>query len=110
MRISDWSSDVCSSDLAQDEKGVLRIPHPEMAAKFLFSVLKDPLHLRCMLGVQSRVSQAEIAAHVDNVVDAFLEHYRKGCVAPRRGDHPSLRTLSSSSGGRAAMLRSSTPA
>lgn len=62
---------------AQDERGRLRIPHPEMAAKFLFSVLKDPLHLRCMLGVQSRVSQAEIAAHVDNVVDAFLDHYRK---------------------------------
>jgi len=63
---------------AQDEKGRLRIPNPEMAAKFLFSLLKDPLHLRCMLGVQSQVSEAEIAAHVDNVVDAFLDHYRGG--------------------------------
>ncbi|MGF1631571.1 MAG: TetR/AcrR family transcriptional regulator [Kiloniellaceae bacterium] len=62
---------------AQDEKGRLRIPNPEMAAKFLFSLLKDPLHLRCMLGVQSEVSEAEIAAHVDNVVDAFLDHYRR---------------------------------
>lgn len=62
---------------AQDEKGRLRIANPALAAKFLVSVLKDPLHLRCMLGVQSRVSDAEIAAHVDNVVDAFLEHYRR---------------------------------
>lgn len=62
---------------AQDEKGRLRIPNPEMAAKFLFSLLKDPLHLRCMLGVQSKVTDAEIATHVDNVVDAFLEHYKR---------------------------------
>jgi len=62
---------------AQDEKGRLRIPNPEIAAKFLFSLLKDPLHLRCMLGVQSKVTEAEIAAHVDNVVTAFLEHYKR---------------------------------
>lgn len=62
---------------AQHEKGRLRIPNPEIAAKFLFSVLKDPLHLRCMLGVQSKVTEAEIAAHVDNVVSAFLEHYKR---------------------------------
>jgi hypothetical protein len=30
-----------------------------------------------MLGVQSKVTEAEIAAHVENVVDAFLEHYRR---------------------------------
>jgi len=63
---------------AQHQKGRLRIPDPTLAAKFLFSLLKDPLHLRCMLGVQSKVTDAEIAAHVENVVDAFLEHYRKG--------------------------------
>lgn len=62
---------------AQDEKGRLRIPKPEMAAKFLFALLKDPLHLRCMLGVQSRVTEAEIGAHVDSVVEAFLEHYKR---------------------------------
>lgn len=62
---------------AQDEKGRLRIPNPEIAAKFLFSSLKDPLHMRRMLGVQTEVTEAEIAAHVDHVVDAFLEHYRR---------------------------------
>jgi TetR/AcrR family transcriptional repressor of mexJK operon len=62
---------------AQHQKGRLRIPDPTLAAKFLFSLLKDPLHLRCMLGVQSKVTEAEIAAHVENVVDAFLEHYRR---------------------------------
>lgn len=62
---------------AQDARGRLRIPKPEMAAKFLFALLKDPLHLRCMLGVQSTVADAEIAAHVDNVVEAFLEHYKR---------------------------------
>jgi TetR/AcrR family transcriptional regulator, mexJK operon transcriptional repressor len=62
---------------AQDERGRLRIPNPELAAKFLISVLKDPLHLRRMLGVQANVTDEEIAAHVDNVVDAFLEHYKR---------------------------------
>lgn len=62
---------------AQDEKGRLRVPNPALAAKFLVSVLKDPLHLRCMLGVQGKVSEAEIATHVDSVVDAFLEHYKR---------------------------------
>jgi len=62
---------------AQDEKGRLRIPNPEIAAKFLFSLLKDPLHMRRMLGVQKQVSDAEIASHVDNVVDVFLEQYRR---------------------------------
>ena len=62
---------------AQHQKGRLRIPDPTLAAKFLFSLLKDPLHLRCMLGVQGKVTEAEIAAHVENVVDAFLEHYRR---------------------------------
>jgi TetR/AcrR family transcriptional repressor of mexJK operon len=62
---------------AQDEKKRLRIPNPETAAKFLFSLLKDPLHMRRMLGVQTQVTEAEIDAHVDNVVEAFLEQYRR---------------------------------
>lgn len=62
---------------AQDEKGRLRVPNPEIAAKFLFSLFKDPLHLRVMLGVQAKVTEAEIEAHVDNVVDSFLEHYHR---------------------------------
>lgn len=61
----------------QDKRGRLRVPNPETAAKFLFSLLKDPLHMRRMLGVQQQVTEAEIDAHVENVVDAFLEHYRK---------------------------------
>jgi TetR/AcrR family transcriptional regulator, mexJK operon transcriptional repressor len=72
-----WTGSFESYLRAQDEKGRLRIPNPELAAKFLISVLKDPLHLRCMLGVQSKVTDTEIAAHVDNVVDAFLEHYKR---------------------------------
>jgi AcrR family transcriptional regulator len=62
---------------AQDEKKRLRIPNPELAAKFLFTLLKDPLHLRRMLGVQTHVTEEEIDAHVDNVVEAFLEQYRR---------------------------------
>lgn len=62
---------------AQDEKKRLRIPNPELAAKFLFTLLKDPLHMRRMLGVQKEVSEAEIDAHVDNVVEVFLEHYQR---------------------------------
>jgi TetR/AcrR family transcriptional repressor of mexJK operon len=63
---------------AQDKRGRLRVPKPELAAKFLFALLKDPLHMRRMLGVQDKVTETEIAAHVENVVDAFLEHYRTG--------------------------------
>lgn len=62
---------------AQDERGHLRVPNPEIAAKFLFSLLKDPLHMRVMLGVQAQVTEEEIEAHVENVVDSFLEHYRR---------------------------------
>jgi AcrR family transcriptional regulator len=62
---------------AQDEKGRLRVPNPAVAAKFLFSLLKDPLHLRMMLGVQSKVTEEEIEAHVKTVVDVFLEQYRR---------------------------------
>ena len=72
-----WTSSFEAYLRTQDEKGRLRIANPEIAAKFLFSLLKDPLHLRCMLGVQSKVTEAEIAAHVESVVDAFLEHYRQ---------------------------------
>ena len=57
--------------------GRLRVPNPAVAAKFLFSLLKDPLHLRMMLGVQSKVSEEEIEAHVKTVVDVFLEQYSR---------------------------------
>jgi hypothetical protein len=30
-----------------------------------------------MLGVQTHVTEEEIDAHVDNVVEAFLEQYRR---------------------------------
>ncbi|MEO3431189.1 TetR/AcrR family transcriptional regulator [Pelagibius sp. CAU 1746] len=62
---------------AQDKMGRLRVPNPEVAAKFLFALLKDPLHLRMMLGVQAKVTEAEIAAHVKTVVEVFLEQYRR---------------------------------
>jgi len=62
---------------AQDEMGRLRVPNPEIAAKFLFSLLKDPLHMRMMLGVQKEVTEEEIDAQVKSVVDNFLEHYRR---------------------------------
>jgi TetR/AcrR family transcriptional repressor of mexJK operon len=62
---------------AQDEMGRLRVPNPEVAAKFLFSLLKDPLHMRMMLGVQKEVTEAEIDAQVKSVVDNFLEQYQR---------------------------------
>src|SRR3546814_20548639 len=73
-----WTRSFAGYLRAQDERCRLSIPHPEMAATFLFTVLKDPLHLPSMLGVPRRDSQAELAAHLHTAVDAFPQHSPTG--------------------------------
>ena len=59
----------------KDRRGELRSSDPETAASFLLYLLKDPLHMRCTLGVQGTVTPAEIEAHAARAVGTFLELY-----------------------------------
>ena len=56
----------------QDRRGRLKIADPEAAATLLQHMVKDPLHMRCILGVQQSVSAAEIRAHVERTVGNFM--------------------------------------
>src|SRR3546814_7252112 len=62
MRISDWSSDVCSSDLLQRRAQRRHVAHPAV----------DPLFLRPVAGARlERVEkQRHRAARIDPIVDA----------------------------------------
>ena len=51
---------------------------PQAAASTLLYMLKDPLHMRCILGVQETVSEAEIREHVEQAVSRFLELHAPG--------------------------------
>lgn len=61
---------------AQDRMGRLRVPDSASAASTLLYMLKDPLHMRCILGVQDKVTEAEIRAHVEQAVSRFLELHK----------------------------------
>ena len=71
-----WLATLAPFLKAQDERGRLRVADPEAAASTLLYMLKDPLHLRCILGVQQEVSEAEIRSHVDHALTRFLELHR----------------------------------
>lgn len=59
----------------QDRRGRLKVPDVEAAAAFLLYRLKDPLHMRCILGVQETPSDKEIREHVAAAVAGFLKIY-----------------------------------
>jgi TetR/AcrR family transcriptional regulator, mexJK operon transcriptional repressor len=59
-----------------DRQGRLRVPDPASSASTLLYMFKDPLHMRCILGVQQSVSEVEIRDHVAAAVDRFLELHR----------------------------------
>ena len=71
-----WLSTLAPYLEAQDRKGRLRVRDPEAAASNLLYMLKDPLHLRCILGVQDVVSEQEIRDHVAQAVSRCLELHR----------------------------------
>ncbi len=59
-----------------DRQGRLRVPDAPAAASNLLYMLKDPLHLRCILGVQEGATEAEIHAHVTEAVSRFLDLHK----------------------------------
>ena len=57
----------------QDRRGRLKVPDPEAAATLLLHLVKDPLHMRCVLGVQQDVTEADIHAHVEATLRNFIK-------------------------------------
>ena len=72
-----WAATMIPYLEAQHKKGRLRVPDAPAAASTLLYMLKDPLHMRCILGVQSKVTEDEIRAHVEQSVERFLDLYKK---------------------------------
>lgn len=56
--------------------GELKIDDTEEAANQLFALLKGGLHFRRAIGLQPRVSEDQIEAHVQSCVHMFLTRYR----------------------------------
>lgn len=55
--------------------GQLDIPDPARAAQHFFCLLKGIGHLKLLCGCAKPTPKAEIAAHIDSVVDMFLRAY-----------------------------------
>jgi AcrR family transcriptional regulator len=59
-----------------DERGLLRIAEPRVAAEQFAGMLKGDLHLRHLLGLAEAPNGAELDSLVDKAVGAFLRAYR----------------------------------
>ena len=68
-----WVATVAPYFEEQHRRGRLHLPDPEGAAVQFMTTLKDPLHMRAILGVQQQVTEAEIEAHVKRSVESFLK-------------------------------------
>ncbi len=68
-----WVATVAPYFEEQHRCGRLHLPDPEGAAVQFMTMLKDPLHMRAILGVQQQVTEAEIEAHVKRSVESFLK-------------------------------------
>src|SRR3546814_2484511 len=80
MRISDWSSDVCSSDLKMPDLGVVMIPEGRM-------IFKDmTIEENLMLGAFSKSHRAAARSQCDKAYDMRSEERRVGkeCVSTCR--------------------------
>ncbi len=58
------------------DRGELDIEKPERAAMQLISLLKGGVHFKLSIGLIDHVSDADIDAHVDDCVTAFLKLYK----------------------------------
>src|SRR3546814_13203840 len=74
MRISDWSSDVCSSDLAEEQRWRLdHLQHPEARLELLAAVAQEP---RPVLGTGD--DALELRHHLAAVAHAQREAVAAG--------------------------------
>src|SRR3546814_5580020 len=62
MRISDWSSDVCSSDLKADRKTVIKILNEALATEIV-CVLRYKYHYFKASGINATAVATEFAEH-----------------------------------------------
>src|SRR3546814_3384211 len=89
MRISDWSSDVCSSDLAvgHDQAGADRTDEDGKAAHFPDQRLGQELH-RALGGriADHMIDRAPVGPRAEHIVDRRSEERRVGkeCVSTCR--------------------------
>src|SRR3546814_18553978 len=86
MRISDWSSDVCSSDLAD----------PDLMATHLRCLCEADI-IRNLLGAREPYSDENVRAKAQCIVDVFLKVYGKatcGLWAPNVYRHFGVTRLS----------------
>lgn len=57
---------------AQSDAGVLRVAHPERAAAQFFSLMRGELHMRAVLGVEPRPTEAEIDRYIREATRVFV--------------------------------------
>ncbi|HET9484996.1 MAG TPA: TetR/AcrR family transcriptional regulator C-terminal domain-containing protein, partial [Xanthomonadales bacterium] len=70
--ISDHMENFLRAEIAE---GALDIPDTHRAAKQFFCLLKGEPHARLSYGCCCPMTQKEVDAHVDSVVDVFLRAY-----------------------------------
>lgn len=59
------------------DRGELDIDDPEKAGARLIALLKGKLHFEMSIGLVDGISEADLKAHVDDVVECFLTLYQK---------------------------------
>lgn len=58
------------------ERGALNIGDTEKAGQQLVALFKEPVHFKISIGIQAKLSEAEIDECVDDAVASFLKLYR----------------------------------
>jgi len=59
----------------QNERGILQIKDPQMAAKLFFSMLKGDHHMQCLLGIRGTLIGHDRDHLIDSVVTLFVDGY-----------------------------------
>src|SRR3546814_9970797 len=93
MRISDWSSDVCSSDLELDADSVIhlrRAPDVRAACQAALDIPGEPflLSLRALQGIIGAHEWRKKGVAVPGLAQAIHVHY--GVYSPNRGEYLDL--------------------
>jgi AcrR family transcriptional regulator len=66
------------------ELGVLRVDHPELAARQFLDLCKTSIHLRLLLGDREPPKREEVERNLDSAVKVFLAAYGAGGAAASR--------------------------
>src|SRR3546814_2742437 len=83
MRISDWSSDVCSSDLTGGRMGIRRAPYQSRTAPFLKALCSHALLLcsqGCNMPISSVLCRTQEALQRERAAGASLDNVRTQAI------------------------------